>query len=82
MVPCLDRDQGQVVSPRGKFWELFIIFINNIDNGVECTLNKFVDGNGIKLWGVVNTLEGWDAIQSDLDKLEQWCVWNKSYYLS
>ena len=46
------------------------IFISDIDSGVKCTLSKFVDN--IKLWGAVNTPEGWDTIWRDLDRLEQW----------
>ena len=36
--------------------------------------SKFADDS--KLWGVVNTPEGWDAIHRDLDRLEQWAQVN------
>jgi len=39
---------------------LFCIFVSGMDSGIECTISKFAGDT--KLCGVVNTLEGRDAI--------------------
>ncbi|GAB0190152.1 cAMP-dependent protein kinase inhibitor alpha [Grus japonensis] len=45
-----------------------------MDSGIECTLSRFA--NNSKLHGVVDMLEGRDAIQRDLGRLERWICMN------
>ena len=49
---------------------LFNICVGDMDSGIECTLSKFTSDT--KLCGEVDTLEGREVIQRDLDRLERW----------
>jgi len=52
---------------------LFNNFVGDMDSGIERTLTSFA--NDTKLYGPVNMLEGWDAMQRELDRLKRWdCV--------
>jgi len=61
--------------PQGSIWEpvRFNVFMKYLDSKIKCTLSRFEEDTNLS--GVVDTPEGWDAIQRDPNKLENWaCV--------
>ena len=56
--------QGSVLGPT-----LFLIFINDLEDGVQSTVLKFADDT--KLYTEV-TKEGGEQVQEDLDKCTEW----------
>jgi len=54
---------GSILAP-----VLFNVFVNDLDTGVECRLSTFTDNT--KLGGTIDSLDGREVLQRDLDKLE------------
>ena len=63
-------------APQGLVLRLVLLnfFINNLDEGIQCSLSKSADDT--KLGGVADTPEGCAAIHQDLDRVEGWAERN------
>ena len=65
--------QGSVLGP-----QLFTIYINDLDEGIQCNISKFADDT--KLGGIVRCEEDAWRLQGDLDRLSEWVdAWQMQY---
>jgi len=68
----VQMETGNEQCPRGVCLETGSLFISDGDDGFECILGKFADDTKVSV--TVDTAEGREAIQRDLDKVERWAM--------
>ena len=71
-----------MASPKGLYWDqhFFIIYINDIDEGITCKILKFADDT--KIANKVNSETQRKLIQSDLNTLVDWSkIWQMNFNL-
>ncbi len=60
---------------------LFIIYVNDMDEGLTCKISKFADDT--KITGRVTTTVEKTLLQSDLDRLVKWSdKWQMAYNMN
>ena len=58
--------------------QLFTIYIDDLEEGAECRVTKFVDDT--KMSGKANCMEGVERLKRDLDRLSEWArTWQMEY---
>ena len=57
--------QGSVLGP-----VLFLVYVNDIDDGLTCKVSKFADDT--KIGRKITTTSDKEELQADLDKLTSW----------
>ena len=67
MALCSSGGEWQVESPPGVYLRTFSLFISDVNDVTECAFSDFADNTNLS--GVVDRIEGRDAIQRDLDRL-------------
>ena len=64
--------QGSILGP-----SLFVLFINDISNGLSPGTNIMLYADDTKIWREMNCEEDYDTIQRDINYLLDWAVRNK-----